>query len=77
MRPIILLLLLVFVAAGTCLPCRCLATIRGIHTDWWKEFITKAIEMVSGAPIYMPSFMNSGSGLQKLIREYTDSKVIS
>jgi hypothetical protein len=29
--PIILLLLPVFVAAGTCLPSRCLATIGGIH----------------------------------------------
>jgi hypothetical protein len=30
-RPAILLLLHIFVAAGTCLPSRCLATIGGIH----------------------------------------------
>jgi hypothetical protein len=30
-RPTVLLFLRVFVAAGTCLPSPCLATLRGIH----------------------------------------------
>jgi hypothetical protein len=29
-----------------------------------------AVEMCSGAMIYIPSFMKTGSGIQKLIREY-------
>jgi hypothetical protein len=33
-----------------------------------------AVEMGSGAMIYVPSFINIGSGIQKLIgREYTDT----
>jgi hypothetical protein len=37
-----------------------------------------AIEMGSGAMIYMPSFMKTDSGIQKLIRVgYTDNTVIS
>jgi hypothetical protein len=33
--------------------------------------------MVSGAVIYVPSFIKIGSGVQKLIGGYTDSNVIS
>jgi hypothetical protein len=39
-----------------------------------------AVEMGSGAMLYIPSFMAIGSGIQKLIRgirRHTDSKVIS
>jgi hypothetical protein len=38
-----------------------------------------AVEMASGAMIYIPSFMKIGSGIQKLIAVggYTDSMVIS
>jgi hypothetical protein len=38
-----------------------------------------AVEMGSGAMIYIPSFMKIGSGIQKLMWRggYTDSKVIS
>jgi uncharacterized RmlC-like cupin family protein len=33
------------------------------HTDWWEEFIMYAIEMGSGAMIYIPSFIRTGSGI--------------
>jgi hypothetical protein len=34
-----------------------------------------AVEMGSGATIYMPSFIKIGSGIQKLIRRrYTDAQ---
>jgi hypothetical protein len=36
-----------FAAAGTCLPCRCLATIGVIHTDWWEGFKKYDVEMGS------------------------------
>jgi hypothetical protein len=40
-----------------------------------------AVGMGSGAMIYIPSFMRIGSGIRKLIEEYThtdtDSRVIS
>jgi hypothetical protein len=39
-----------------------------------------AVEMVSGAMVYIPSFIMIGSGIQKLIgriHRHTDSKVIS
>jgi hypothetical protein len=36
-----------------------------------------AVEMGSGAMIYKSSFVNIGSGISKLIRGDTDSKVIS
>jgi hypothetical protein len=32
------------------------------------------VEMDSGALIYIPSFINIGSAIQKLIREYTDTQ---
>jgi hypothetical protein len=54
----------VFVAARTCLPSRCLAMIRGYiyrHTDWWEGFMKYAVEMGSGAMIYIPSFVRTGS----------------
>jgi hypothetical protein len=53
----------VFVAAVTFLPFRCLATIWGCtykHTDWWEQFMKYAIEMGSGAKIYIPSFLKTG-----------------
>jgi hypothetical protein len=33
-----------------------------------------AVEMGSGAVIYLPSFVKIGSGIQKLIGGYTDTK---
>jgi hypothetical protein len=62
--PEILLLLRVFTAAETCLLSRCLAyTYIHIQTDG-KD----AAEMDSGAMIlYRPSFVKTGSGIQKLI----------
>jgi predicted metalloprotease len=53
-----------------------------IDTYWWEGFFNKAIEMGSGAVIYVPSFMKIGSGIQKLIGRdtqitHTDSNVIS
>jgi hypothetical protein len=36
-----------------------------------------AIEMGSGAMIYIPSFIKSGSTIQKLFRVHTHSKIIS
>jgi hypothetical protein len=37
-----------------------------------------AVEMGSGAVIYIPSFLTIGSGIEKLIRGiHTDSNVIS
>jgi hypothetical protein len=36
-----------------------------------------AVEMGSGAMIFIPSITKIGSSIQKLIRGYTDSMVIS
>jgi hypothetical protein len=36
-----------------------------------------AVGMSSGAVIYIPSFINIGSGIQKLIGRYTDSMEIA
>jgi hypothetical protein len=78
----ILLLLCVLVAVGTCLPSCCLATKGGIHftepmpsnsrtdahTNTQTEgFMKHAIDMGSGATIYIPSFIKIGSGIQKFI----------
>jgi hypothetical protein len=46
----------VFVAAVTFSPSRCLATNEGQtyrHTDWWEGFMKNAVEMGSGAMIYI------------------------
>jgi hypothetical protein len=42
-----------------------------------EGFFNYAVEMGSGAVIYVPSFIKIGSGIQKLIGGDTDSKVIS
>jgi hypothetical protein len=61
----------VFVAAETCLPSICLATIGEIHiqthTDLWEGFMKYAVEMGSGAMIYIPSFIYIGSSIQTLM----------
>jgi hypothetical protein len=52
------------------LPSRCLATIRGYtyrHTDWWERFFNYSVEVGSDAVIYVPSFIQIGSGSEKLI----------
>jgi hypothetical protein len=42
---------------------------RDTHTDTdlWEGFIKYAVEMGSGAMIYIPSVIKIGSGIQKLI----------
>jgi hypothetical protein len=58
---------------------------RGIftyrHTDWWKVFMKYAVEMGSGAMIYIPSFIKTGSAIQTLMGRgeyrHTNSMVIS
>jgi hypothetical protein len=42
---------------------------RDIHTetDWWEGFMKFAVEMGSGAMIYIPSFIKIGPGIEKLI----------
>jgi hypothetical protein len=73
----------VFVTAVKFLPSRCLATIRGHtyrHTDWWEGYFNYAVVKGSRAMIYVPSFINIGSGIQKLkggLHRHTDSKVIA
>jgi hypothetical protein len=59
----------VFAATIKFLPIRCVASVAGSHTDTdrWEGFIMYAVEMGSGAMIYIPSFVNIGSGFQKLI----------
>jgi hypothetical protein len=47
------------------------------HTDWWEVFMKYAVEIDSGAMIYIPSFINIDSVFRKLIGGYTDSMVIS
>jgi branched-subunit amino acid transport protein len=72
----------IFVAAATFLLSRCLATIRGYtyrYTDWWERFMKYAVEMGSVAIVYIPSFIKSGSSIQKLmwgIHKHTDNIVI-
>jgi hypothetical protein len=57
----------VFIAALTFLPSRCLATHTYRCIDWWEGFRKYAVEMGSGAMIYVPSFIKPGSGIQKLV----------
>jgi hypothetical protein len=33
-----------------------------MHTDGWERFMKYAIDMGSGAVIYIPGFINIGSG---------------
>jgi hypothetical protein len=44
------------------------------YTDWWERFINYAVEMASGVTIYTPSFIKTGSGIQKLIGGLTDTQ---
>jgi hypothetical protein len=37
------------------------------HTDRWEEFMKYAAEIGSGAMTYLPSFIKTSSGIQKLI----------
>jgi hypothetical protein len=71
-----------FVAAVTFLKSRCLSTIEDTHidTDWWEGFMKYAVEMGSGAMIYIKSLIKIGLAIQKLmgrgIRRHTDSLLI-
>jgi hypothetical protein len=38
-----------------------------MHTDRWEEFMEYAVEMGSGAMIYIPSFIKIGQRIQKLV----------
>jgi hypothetical protein len=68
----------VFIATVAFLPRHCLAiggyTYR--HTDWWEGFKKYAVDIGSGAMIYIPSFTKIGSAIQKLMggiyREHGD-----
>jgi hypothetical protein len=58
----------VFVAAVTFLPSRCLVTIQVYmyrHTDWREGLMKYAVELGLVAVIRIPSFVNTGSGIQK------------
>jgi hypothetical protein len=46
------------------------------HTDWWEGFMKYAVEIGSGALIYIQIFIKTGSSIQKLIRGwgYTDTQ---
>jgi hypothetical protein len=57
----------VFFAAVTFSRSRCPAIYTYRHTDCWEGIMKYAIEMGSGAMIYIPSFIKTGSGIQKLI----------
>jgi hypothetical protein len=64
------LLLHVFVAAGMCLPSRCLRamwvyTYR--HTDWWEGFMKYVVELGSSTITNIPNFIKIGSDIQKLV----------
>jgi hypothetical protein len=51
-------------------PSRGLATNGGYayrHTEWWEGFMKYAVEMGSGAIIYIPSFVKIGSCSRKLM----------
>jgi hypothetical protein len=73
----ILLLLCIFLATGRCLPSRCLATIHeDTYTDNDEEFTKYAVEMGSGAMMYITSLIKTGLGIQKLIHRHADNKVI-
>jgi hypothetical protein len=81
----ILLLLLVFIAAVTCLPSPCLKLKGGIHltellhcnnrrdthtdTDWWEQFMKYTVELGSVTMVYIPNCIKIGSGIQNLIGE--------
>jgi hypothetical protein len=70
----ILLLLLVFVAAAACLPSRCLATYTYRHKTWWEVFMKCAVEIGSVSMVYLPSFIQRGSGIQIWCSGYTDTQ---
>jgi hypothetical protein len=57
--------IVLFLAAVTFLPGRCLATI-GEHTatDRWEGLVKYALKIVSGAMICIPRFIKIGSGIQ-------------
>jgi hypothetical protein len=60
------------IAAATFLSSHCLAMTGGYtysHTDCWEGFMKYAVEMGSGAMIYIPSLIKTGSGIQKLMGE--------
>jgi hypothetical protein len=74
-NPTILLLLHVFVAAGTCLPSLYLATTGGTQVQ--HGFMKYAVQMGSGAMIYISCFRKIASSNQKLtggIHRHTDAR---
>jgi hypothetical protein len=70
----------VFVAAVTFLSNRCLVTYTYKHTGSMEGFMKYAVQMGSGAMIYIPSFIKTGLGIQRLIggrHRHTDSMMTS
>jgi hypothetical protein len=50
------------------------------HTDRWEGFMKYAVEMDSGAKIYIPSVIKIGSAIQRSIRgihRYRDRMMIA
>jgi hypothetical protein len=47
------------------------------HTDWWEGLTKYVVEMGLGATLYMPNFVKAGSDIQKVIRGFIHSTVIS
>jgi hypothetical protein len=49
-----------------------------MYTDGWEEFMKYAVEIGSGAMIYIPNFVKIGSGIAKLTRRgrggFTDTQ---
>jgi hypothetical protein len=43
------------------------------HTDWWERFMRHAVEMGSGALMYIPSFIKIGWGIHKLMGGHTQT----
>jgi hypothetical protein len=69
MRPTIFLLLSVFVAAGTCLPRRCLSILWGLHMQTHR-LMGGIYEVRCSDGLYchdIPHFIKIGSSVQKLI----------
>jgi hypothetical protein len=44
------------------------------HTDWWEGFMKYAVEMGSVATLCIPSFIKTGSGIQKVRRGDTQRR---
>jgi hypothetical protein len=58
------------------LPCNDTQEYSYWHTDWWEKFIKYTLQTGSVSMIYAPSFIKTGSGIQKLmVGIYTDTYI--